>query len=118
MLVTGVLQASGADNIQVCGPGQEAGWHGEKQRASSYLVWRRKMVFDKVKKIITDILNCDEDSITMETDLLKDLDADSLDAVEIVMAVEDTYDIVVPDEDVPGLTVVGNIVKYIETHIE
>jgi acyl carrier protein len=54
----------------------------------------------------------------METDLLKDLDADSLDAVEIVMAVEDTYDIVVPDEDVPGLTVVGNIVKYIETHIE
>jgi acyl carrier protein len=50
--------------------------------------------------------------------LIRDLEADSLDAVEIVMAVEDTFDIAVPDEDVPELTVVGNIVKYIEAHMD
>ena len=76
------------------------------------------MVFDKVKGIIIEILNCDEARITPDTDLMKDLEADSLDAVEIVMAIEDSFDIVVPDEEVPELTVVGNIVKYIEAHME
>ena len=75
------------------------------------------MIFDKVRDIIVEILNCDENIITPDTDLMKDLDADSLDAVEIVMAVEDTFDITVPDEDVPELTVVGNIVKYIESRM-
>lgn len=76
------------------------------------------MVFDKVVDIITEILSCDRSRITLETDLIRDLEADSLDAVEIVMAVEDTFDIAVPDEDVPELTVVGNIVKYIEAHMD
>lgn len=76
------------------------------------------MVFDKVVDIITEILGCDRSRITLETDLIRDLEADSLDAVEIVMAVEDTFDIAVPDEDVPELTVVGNIVKYIEAHMD
>ena len=57
------------------------------------------MVFDKIKEIIVEQLGVDEDSITASTHLMKDLEADSLDAVEIIMAIEDEFDIEVPDED-------------------
>lgn len=73
------------------------------------------MVFDKVKEIIIEQLGLDEDvTFTSETSLMKDLEADSLDAVEIIMAIEDEFDIEVPDTDAEGFASVGDIVAYIE----
>ena len=56
------------------------------------------MVFDKIKSIIVEQLGVDEAQVAMETHLMKDLEADSLDAVEIIMAIEDEFDLEVPDE--------------------
>ncbi|MBS3995344.1 MAG: acyl carrier protein [Alkaliphilus sp.] len=71
------------------------------------------MVFDKIKSIIIEQLGLDEDhEITMETTLMKDLEADSLDAVEIIMAIEDEFDIEIPDEDAEGFKNIGDIVRY------
>lgn len=72
------------------------------------------MIFDKIKEIIVEQLGVDEDSITASTHLMKDLEADSLDAVEIIMAIEDEFDIEVPDEDAEKFQIIGDIVKYIE----
>jgi acyl carrier protein len=72
------------------------------------------MVFDKIKEIIVEQLGVEEDSITSTTHLMKDLEADSLDAVEIIMAIEDEFDIEVPDEDAEKFQIVGDIVKYVE----
>ena len=72
------------------------------------------MIFDKIKEIIVEQLGVDEDSITATTHLMKDLEADSLDAVEIIMAIEDEFDIEVPDEDAEKFQILGDIVKYIE----
>ena len=57
------------------------------------------MTLDKIKGIIAEQLGVDEEEVKMETHLMKDLEADSLDAVEIIMAIEDEFDIEVPDED-------------------
>lgn len=73
------------------------------------------MTFDKIKEIILDQLGLDDDQeIAMETSLMKDLEADSLDAVEIIMAIEDEFDVEIPDEDAEGFKTVGDIVKYVE----
>ena len=56
------------------------------------------MEFEKVKEIIVDSLSCDEDAVTLEANLKEDLDADSLDAVELIMAVEEEFDIEIPDD--------------------
>ena len=72
------------------------------------------MEFEKVKEIIVDSLSCDEDAVTLEANLKEDLDADSLDAVELIMAVEEEFDIEIPDEDVENIKTVGDMVKYIE----
>ena len=77
------------------------------------------MVFEKVRNIIADQLGIDDvNSITMETSLMKDLEADSLDAVEIMMALEDEYGITIPDEDAEKFTNIGDIVKFIEESLE
>lgn len=73
------------------------------------------MMFDKVVEIIVDQLGLDNaDGITANTSLMKDLEADSLDAVEIIMALEDEFDIEVPDEDAEKFKNIGDITKYIE----
>ncbi|MDR0424921.1 MAG: acyl carrier protein [Clostridiales Family XIII bacterium] len=72
------------------------------------------MTFGKIKEIIIDQLQADESSITLETHLMKDLEADSLDAVEIIMAIEDEFEIEVPDEAAEGFQTVGDIVKFVE----
>lgn len=72
------------------------------------------MTFDKIKDIIVDQLGVEEEAVTMETHLMKDLEADSLDAVEIIMAIEEEFDIEVPDEEAEKFQVVGDIVKYVE----
>ncbi|NLT48135.1 MAG: acyl carrier protein [Clostridiales bacterium] len=72
------------------------------------------MVFDKIKEIIVEQLGVDEASVTNTTHLMKDLEADSLDAVEIIMAIEDEFDIEVPDEDAEKFQIIGDIVRYVE----
>ncbi|QZY54255.1 acyl carrier protein [Crassaminicella profunda] len=73
------------------------------------------MVFEKIKEIIIDQLGLDEDvEIKMESSLMGDLEADSLDAVEIIMAIEDEFDVEVPDEDAEGFKNIGDIVNYVQ----
>ncbi len=72
------------------------------------------MIFEKVRKIICDQFDLDEDDVTPETLLEEDLEADSLDLVDLVMSFEDEFHIEVPDEDVENIKTVGDIVKYIE----
>ena len=75
------------------------------------------MVFEKVRDVIAEQLGVEPDDITPETNLTKDLEADSLDAVEIVMALEEEYGIEIPDDKVEEFQVVGNIVKFIEDQL-
>ena len=75
------------------------------------------MVFDKLKARIAEQLSIDESVIKMDTNLMKDLEADSLDAVEIIMALEEEYDIEIPDEEAEKFQTVDDIVKYVEDHM-
>ena len=72
------------------------------------------MVFEKIQEIIADQLDVDKEQITMDTDLMKDLEADSLDAVEIIMAIESEFDVEVPDERAEEFKLVSNIVNFLE----
>lgn len=75
-------------------------------------------MFEKVKEIVIDQLGLDEDvTIERKTSMMKDLEADSLDAVEIIMAFEDEFDIEIPDEDAEKFDNIGDIVDYIETKV-
>ena len=75
------------------------------------------MTFEEMKKIVVDTLNCDEDKVTMEANLTEDLEADSLDAVELNMALEDACGASIPDEELAKLKTVGDIYNYITAHI-
>ncbi len=75
------------------------------------------MIFEKVKEIIVEQLGVEEDAVMMNTHLMKDLEADSLDAVEIIMAIEDEFDLEVPDEDAEKFQTIGDIVKYVEENV-
>ena len=76
------------------------------------------MVFDKVKSIIVEQLDADEAEVTMDATIQDDLGADSLDVVDLVMSIEESFDIEIPDEEVKGIKTVGDIVKYIESKTE
>ena len=75
------------------------------------------MVFDRVKEIIVDELSVDEAAVSIES-TLEDLGADSLDAVELIMALEDELDMEIPDEDAESFVTVGDVVKYVKEHVE
>ncbi len=75
------------------------------------------MVLDKIREIIVDQLAVDPSMVTMETNLMKDLEADSLDAVEIIMAIEEEYDIEIPDEEAEKFQIVRDLVEYVEEQI-
>ena len=75
------------------------------------------MIFERLREIIAEQLSVDDiEEITMETSLTKDLEADSLDAVEIIMALEEEYDIEIPDEVAEEFKTVGDIVKCVEDY--
>lgn len=76
------------------------------------------MVFEKMKKLIVDQLDVEEDEITMEASFQNDLDADSLDVVELIMAIEDEFDIEIPDEDAEKISTVRDAVEYIQKHVK
>jgi len=71
-------------------------------------------VFEKVKGIIVEQLGVAEASVTMEASFIDDLGADSLDIVELVMALEEEFDMEIPDTDAEKIVTVGDVVKYIE----
>ena len=73
------------------------------------------MVLDQIKDIFVDALGCDEDDVTLEANLKEDLDADSLDAVELIMSIEEEFDIEIPDEVAQNMKTVKDIVDYIES---
>jgi len=76
------------------------------------------MAFDKIKGIIVEQLGVEESAVALDTNLMKDLEADSLDAVEIIMAIEDEFEIEIPDEDAEKFQLVGDLVKYVEEQCE
>lgn len=74
------------------------------------------MNFDKIKEIMVDTLACDENKITPEASIADDLSIDSLDAVELVMALEEEFGIKIPDEELGKLKTVQDIVDTVEKH--
>ena len=72
-------------------------------------------MFEKIRDIIVEQLDLDDaDSLTMETSLKDDLDDDSLDAVEVIMDLEEEFDIEIPDEEAENFKTIGDIVEYIK----
>jgi len=76
------------------------------------------MVLEKVKNVIIDQLNVDEEEINLDSSFIDDLGADSLDVVELIMALEEEFDIEIPDEDAEKVSTVGDVVEYIKSRVE
>jgi len=76
------------------------------------------LAFDRVKAIVVEQLGVDAAQVTPQSKFVEDLGADSLDVVELVMALEEEFDIEIPDEDAEKIATVGEAVKYIESHAE
>ncbi|MDD2481876.1 MAG: acyl carrier protein [Lutispora sp.] len=74
------------------------------------------MIFEKVQEKIADQLSIDSEDIAMESSFIEDLGADSLDIVELLMALEEEFDIEIPDEEAEKLVTVGDIVDYIKNN--
>lgn len=74
------------------------------------------MKFEEVKEIMVDTLGCDETKISMEAVLADDLKIDSLDAVELVMVIEEKYGIKIPDEELSNMKTVADVVSAIEKY--
>ncbi|MFC2163646.1 acyl carrier protein [Acidobacteriota bacterium] len=74
-------------------------------------------LLQKIKEIVADKLSISEDQVTEEASFIDDLGADSLDTVELVMALEDEFDMDIPDEDAEKLTTVGKAIEYVLGHL-
>ena len=72
-------------------------------------------MLEKMKEIIAEQLNCEAESIQLETSFKEDLGADSLDLFELVMALEDEYSVDIPSEELQELTTVGAVIDYLKT---
>ena len=75
------------------------------------------MVFEKVKAILSEQFDVEEDSITQDTSIADDLGADSLDVVDLLMSLEDEFDVEIPDEEIERIRTVGELVAYIEENM-
>ena len=74
------------------------------------------MVLEKIKAILSEQFSVEEDSISADTLLEDDLGADSLDVVDLLMTIEDDFEVEIPDEEVENIKTVGALVEYIESH--
>ena len=74
------------------------------------------MILEKVKVILAEQFDVDEDTITMETDIQEDLGADSLDVVDLLMSIEDEFECEIPDEEIENIRSVGELVSFIEAN--
>lgn len=75
------------------------------------------MVFEKIKKILAEQLDADEDDMTMETKIAEELGADSLDVVELLMSIEDEFEVEIPDEEIDRIKTIGDVVEYIQNNM-
>ena len=75
------------------------------------------MVFEKVRDILVDQLDVEEEKVTMDASITDDLGADSLDVVDLVMSLEEEFDVEIPDNQVENIKTVGDIVRYIEDNV-
>ena len=73
-------------------------------------------MLEKIKSIVSEQLNISPDKITPESSIIDDLGADSLDVVELVMALEENFGVDIPDEEAEKISTIGDIVTYIENH--
>ena len=74
------------------------------------------MILEKVKAILSEQFDVEEDTITADTSISDDLGADSLDVVDLLMSIEDEFEIEIPDEEIDNIKTVGELVKYIESN--
>jgi acyl carrier protein len=77
---------------------------------------RYLVMLEKIKSIVSEQLNISPDKITLESSIIDDLGADSLDVVELVMALEENFGVEIPDEEAEKISTIGDIVNYIESH--
>ena len=75
------------------------------------------MVFDKVQSIVSNQFDVDKGTITLDTSIDDDLGADSLDVVDMLMSLEDEFNVEIPDEEIENIHTVGEVVAYIEEHM-
>ena len=73
---------------------------------------------DKVMQIVSEQMSVDKSELSRETSFVNDLNADSLDTVELVMELEDEFDLTIPDEEAEKLKTVGNAIDYIQSHLD
>ncbi len=73
------------------------------------------MIFEKIRQILCDQLDIEESEVTMESNIAEDLGADSLDVVDLIMSIEDEFEIEVPDDNVENIKTVGDVVNFIES---
>ena len=85
-----------------------------KMRRHVCTVMSQESILEKVRSIVTEQLSVDAGEVKPESNFQNDLGADSLDTVELVMALEEAFDIEIPDEAAEGIATVGDAVKYIE----
>jgi len=83
-----------------------------------FLTEREKRMFERVKKIIVNQLDVDESQVTLDSSFVDDLGADSLDIVELIMALEQEFDIEIPDEDAEKIATVNDAVQYVTSNIK
>ncbi len=74
-------------------------------------------IFEKIKNIIVDLLQVPEDSVTLESHFIDDLGADSLDLVELIMGIEEEFNIEIPDGEAEKVVTVGDVVEYIKENV-
>ena len=74
------------------------------------------MVLEKVKKILSEQFDVEEDRISSDTSIINDLGADSLDVVDLLMSIEDEFEVEVPDDEIENIKTVEDLVKYIENN--
>ena len=75
------------------------------------------MVFEKIKNILAEQLDADADEMTMDTDIANDLKADSLDVVELLMSIEDEFEVEIPDEEIDNIKTIGDLTEYIQNNM-
>lgn len=78
----------------------------------------KEEIFEKLKELVVDQLGAEEEEVTLEANIQDDLGADSLDVVDLVMSVEEEFDVKITDDDLENIKTVGNIVDYIEENKE
>ena len=110
-LLAGALEPFLAGELlgQICGVG-----YCLARRAQRYFGGNLVMVFERIREIICDQLDLEEDKVTMDSDIMEDFEADSLDVVDLVMSIEDEFGLEVPDDQIENFRTVGDVVRYIE----